>query len=495
MTASNRAGMPPYCVSSSGSFQGGDMWCDHCKEEIVPLAGEEKGDIQKCHQCGNLLSAEQNRASGTLQGSPSATSSIAQTAHALLKRWEESRPVATSSAVDGNSATTATATTATAAIAAEQVKSTAPVKTASKSEFENKTVSQETPTPVQSKQEPVNATASPSSPASPGEDVFNDIPSGLDVSEMLPDLVPPMRTASVPSDASKKQRTEPAQTAMKAEAEISREEKENVEAAPAPSPLSRSVGSPKSSEQKSPEKKQPKRTYQPGKTLASQNDAGALLNRERKPISQQNKKSDSSQSSIQPGAVASPATESERPEMFKTRTTDQTEATIETKAESRLSTRQKEINKGRVRFTTQETPEEKIDDLGIQQAIERHYRQRRNWSVLFAQLLVYGGALAMTSGVAIVIGSRFGSLEIAETTGWLSAVGGHLLFVLGIYTHLSSKLEQVWSEMHARQDELTRLLSQKMNKANPRKTNLQSSDAQETTFQRSSLSDTVRKVA
>ena len=101
----------------------------------------------------------------------------------------------------------------------------------------------------------------------------------------------------------------------------------------------------------------------------------------------------------------------------------------------------------------------------------------------------------MTCGIAIVIGSRFGSLEIAETTGWLTAAGGHLLFVLGIYTHLSSKMDQVWSEMHARQDELTRLLSQKMNTGNSRKTNLQSTDTEETAFQRSSLSETLREVA
>lgn len=113
--------------------------------------------------------------------------------------------------------------------------------------------------------------------------------------------------------------------------------------------------------------------------------------------------------------------------------------------------------RGKVKFSP---APERLDDLDIQQAIERHHRKPRNWSAILGQFLAFSGALAMTGGAAIVIANRFGTVEISETTGWLALAGGHLLLVLGIYTHLTSRIEQVWHEMHQRSDEIQKLILQ-----------------------------------
>lgn len=112
---------------------------------------------------------------------------------------------------------------------------------------------------------------------------------------------------------------------------------------------------------------------------------------------------------------------------------------------------------GQVRFAP---PAGHDTDFDVQQAIERHHRKQRNWSAIIGQLLALCGAVCMTGGIAIVIGNRFGSLEVAETTGWLSMAGGHLLFILGIYTHLTSRVEQIWQDVHQRSDDLARILLQ-----------------------------------
>jgi len=112
---------------------------------------------------------------------------------------------------------------------------------------------------------------------------------------------------------------------------------------------------------------------------------------------------------------------------------------------------------GQVRFAP---PAGQNTDFDVQQAIERHHRKQRNWSAIIGQLLALGGAVCMTGGIAVVIGNRFGSLEVAEATGWLALAGGHLLFILGIYTHLTSRVEQIWQDVHHRSDELARILLQ-----------------------------------
>ena len=112
---------------------------------------------------------------------------------------------------------------------------------------------------------------------------------------------------------------------------------------------------------------------------------------------------------------------------------------------------------GQVRFAP---PAGHDTDFDVQQAIERHHRKQQNWSAIIGQLLALCGAVCMTGGIAIVIGNRFGSLEVAETTGWLSMAGGHLLFILGIYTHLTSRVEQIWQDVHQRSDDLARILLQ-----------------------------------
>ncbi len=118
-------------------------------------------------------------------------------------------------------------------------------------------------------------------------------------------------------------------------------------------------------------------------------------------------------------------------------------------------------SRGGVKFATREQghPNDGIE-FDIHQAIERNCRKQRNWSAILGQLLSLGGALAMTGGFAVVLGNWFGKIDIPETTGWLAVAGGHLLFVLGLYTHLTSRIEQVWHELHGRSDDLQRILLQ-----------------------------------
>ncbi|MCA8984410.1 MAG: hypothetical protein KDA76_11655 [Planctomycetaceae bacterium] len=156
--------------------------------------------------------------------------------------------------------------------------------------------------------------------------------------------------------------------------------------------------------------------------------------------------------------------------------------------------------RGKVKFSP---APERLDDLDIQQAIERHHRKPRNWSAILGQFLAFSGALAMTGGAAIVIANRFGTVEISETTGWLALAGGHLLLVLGIYTHLTSRIEQVWHEMHQRSDEIQKLILQqqawqhKVQAGSSREYNFSGGTPAETdshdarAFQRDSLARTV----
>jgi len=477
------------------------MWCEQCQEDVVPVANKQNSGIQECSQCGKRLSDLDRTGTATTQADQTGDSSIAQTAHALLKRWEANRPIAESSSA-AESTTTAKPITnapppaAAAAAAAAPKKVVTPKGTSVSPLLKKETVS---------KKEPEKKWDPPSNPTFTNEDIFDDIPSGLDISEMLPDLIPPAQTASQSLDSSEKQVVGPAEIIKKTKLETGKENRQQTGKTPVTSPpltspplttpplttpplTSPPLTSPPltSAIPKVPETTQRKQTQHAGATLASQNDAGSLLKRNPEPIPEQKTKSPSPQIQKQTGAVASPETQSEKPSMFKTKT----------KAKPQTPAPQPEISQGRVRFTPPEIDDEKkIDDLGIQQAIERHHRKQRNWSVLFAQLMVYGGALAMTCGIAIVIGTRFGSMGIAETTGWLTMAGGHLLFVLGIYTHLSSKMEQVWSEMHARHDELTRLLNQNMTTANPRRINTIAPTSSAASFQRSSLPETIREVA
>ncbi len=438
------------------------MWCDHCREEVVPVANKENSEIQECSQCGKHLSNSNETGSDTAQAEQAGASSIAQTAHALLKRWEANRPTAESVPATG------------------PTKDEPPAPVISKIKETEKKIPA-TPAAVSAQKTESHNPGLTEAAGSPGETIFNDIPSGLDVSEMLPDLIPP--TGSLPADAGSSEK----QTAGSTEINKPQTEQKKAmfptDSIPATKNVSSEINRSKATSSV-PEITTRKQTVHAGSTLASQNDAGSLLKRKPEPPSRQKTKSPSPQIQKQTGAVASPDTKSEKPMKFKTKS----------KASTKTSAPPAETSQGRVRFTPPEINDEKIDDLGIQQAIERHHRKQRNWSVLFGQFMVFGGALAMTCGIAIVIGNRFGSMEVAETTGWLTLAGGHLLFVLGIYTHLSSKMEQIWSDMHSRNDEITRLLSQNMTTGIPRKTPLPVNTSSNASFQRSSLPETIREV-
>ena len=87
-------------------------------------------------------------------------------------------------------------------------------------------------------------------------------------------------------------------------------------------------------------------------------------------------------------------------------------------------------------------------------------RPKKNFSAIFGQFLVLCSALGMTGGLGIVILNRFGaSIQFNEATGWLTFAGSHLLFVLGVYTNLSSRMEQVLNDVHSRYDELTKVIA------------------------------------
>ncbi len=441
------------------------MWCDHCQEEIVPVAGKNDSSIQECSQCGKALVPVEGKGSEPAAADQSGSSSIAQTAHALLKRWEASRPVSESMSTSEPDAAPETATdkAVTSRSPLETARSGKPASFPAKSETEQKTISA-------------------GNSNIPSDNIFDDIPSGLDVSEMLPDLVSPakpeLKSSSFLKDQTKK-------TEQKKAASIS--------AAPSPRPSSsKTEASQTETATTRTDSAKQKQSQPAGATLAAQNDAGSLLNRSVEPPAQRKTQSASTENKKQAEASTSPETQSEKPGMFKTKS--------KVKQVAQPVVDMPESVQGRVRFTppgahSANKNDEKIDDLGIQQAIERHHRQQRNWSVLFAQLMVYGGALAMTCGIAIVIVNWFGSIEITETTGWLTLAGGHLLFVLGIYTHLSSKMEQVWSEMHARHDELARLLNQSRSRAESGKNKPAASAAENVSFQRKSIPETVREVA
>ncbi|MEZ5950798.1 MAG: hypothetical protein R3C12_16590 [Planctomycetaceae bacterium] len=76
--------------------------------------------------------------------------------------------------------------------------------------------------------------------------------------------------------------------------------------------------------------------------------------------------------------------------------------------------------RGKVKFSP---APERLDDLDIQQAIERHHRKPRNWSAILGQFLAFSGALAMTGGAAIVIANQFGNRRNLRNHG-LACLGG-----------------------------------------------------------------------
>lgn len=361
------------------------MWCNHCQQEVTAAENSDKTGTLQCPQCDHKLELTEKAESA----------SIAQTAHALLKRWEESRPVAQAAPAE--------------------------------SEATDSTTIKKTPLPE----------AANLSPAT-------ELPNTQVESKKTPLIADDPKTVQ---------------------------------------PQSFSVQNPAIPE-KRPKKVQvhQQKSSPPVPTLAAQNDASSLLKRDPDTISRLQNKTSSAELEKQTEAAAL-----------------QNRSEISMKKNTSDPISQTATSQGRLRFAPTEEAEETIDDLGIQQAIERHHRKEQNWSVLFGQFMVYCGAIVMTAGIGIVIASRFGSLTVAESTGWLTLAGGHLLFVLGIYTHISSKLEQLWNDQHRRADDLSRLIIQQQKQiaatgisSRKKESNSQAGTSQ---FQRGALPETVREIA
>ncbi|MBL4882994.1 MAG: hypothetical protein JKY95_00480 [Planctomycetaceae bacterium] len=469
------------------------MWCNHCQTDVTITESSENTGTLQCPQCSNNLSSTNE----------SGATSIAQSAHALLKRWEDQRPVADSTEKQ-------TEVEPAELMASSQPEISNPISTdasflnipkLSSEPDEPKVFSEieaSSDSPLQLKPtelpgvesvvtepevlaETEEANSSFSSNLSE-EHSINDLQTESEDSVLVPKLVKPPITepslavepktsTSDSIDVILKETSLPPEI-LSNKAAINRTEPFLVEK---PDTL---LISPEVLQDKQP--KQPSRF---GTTLASQNDASSLLKRDPDTISQLQQESSApykQPKQLQTETVIAQNNISEKP----------------MKNTTQKPVSQPSNSQGRLRFSPAEDTEEIIDDLGIQQAIEKHHRKDRNWSVIFGQFMVYCGAIAMTCGIGIVIVNRFGSLGIAESTGWLTLAGGQLLFVLGIHTHLSNKMEQLLNDIHQRNDDLTRLILQQSSQVSaktiptPKTESISRDSSINASFQRGSLQET-----
>jgi len=460
------------------------MYCDQCQREVSTSKNPHTGQLQ-CAQCGTVQAAEASLSQPT----------IAQTAHALLKRWEESRPqtkpaeqpTATTKQTTHKSApliqerdlppSTASGIDISAYLADfDQQESllapeldeeplllespqdrehiSAPVSRSLDSVAENRSSprtqfqsDQHSDSTYELARQAIDAAADWSAqPGTTSERTVISSPRSQRTPVVAESSPPVLTNASAISHSVERQSAgvDPA-TVPAARTSRAVEPRQPV----APSAVNTETPAFAEGTERTPgtsPQTLPRQRTDDNSSRASSNDEGILLG--------------ASQSTSAPRPLTAQDVESSRVvqpgEAFSAMSAaPETPAPVASPAELRPVER-KATAQGQVRF---QTPEH-IEDFDIQQAIERHHRKQRNWSALLGQLLAFSGALAMTGGIAIVIGNRFGSLELAETTGWLSLAGGHLLFILGIYTHLTSRCEQTWNDLHQRSDDLMRLLLQ-----------------------------------
>lgn len=445
------------------------MWCDNCHAEVNTSQSPVSG-LEQCTECGNELEA------ATTLGNQS----IAQTAHALLKRWEETRYEQEPTASKEDEQTSQPAPQQPVVRRVEQPHAPAkPVVAATRTEEAYQSDEQEIE--EEQLQSPPPMISSPAKP--PAQPVVqkqtpqqDSLP--LERQRLANPISFPKRAANIDMKPLPKTLTPPkTQTPTKAQS---------------PKTVTNSAEK-QQAERRSFGKTEPKENNKPpipaGKSAS--NDAAGLMAKTRQPeVSPRN-----------PSATAPSFTAQKQPTLEQTLSRPQSEpsmtqepsvTSVDNSAPREQSLReqspQSDVRDGQVRFTPRKS--ETFADFEPE-AEFTPAKRKRNWSAIIGQTLVFLSSLGMTGGIGIIIAARFGAgIDIPESTGWLAFAGSHLIFVLGIYTNLSSRMEQVLNEMHNRSDELTRILSYQQtvsqNRSMPRETSPQN---QKTEFARGSLAE------
>ncbi len=427
------------------------MFCDRCQREVAAMKSPQTGALH-CSQCG----AEKKSTVSVNNHS------IAQTAHALLKRWEESREKDQPQETSAEVVQTPSAGQVIRK-ASEQIRQNP--QDFSETELELPALPElntfaETEIladlPDFSWDESAwqtQAAASPPASASPAEQKVSRPQSEPAAIEKRPALSTDHSSWNSPEktlSASLREHSavshlniQPADTAppKKPPAQLVRNE-----SMPAPVAQAKPVEPAKPRETASEQKN----------SFPNPPDFASLLN-QKQGISSETRETSMKQSAAQPQFTSEshPSGTLERSytasELEKSFDIGKPEKSFDASEAQTLPT-QGQLKFGRTA--------QKLTDLENLQSFAPTTRKQRNWSAGIGQLLAFTGALAMTGGAAIVIGNRFGSLEMAETTGWLAVAGGHLLFLLGIYTHLTSRVEQIWHDLHGKSEDLQRLIQQ-----------------------------------
>ncbi|TWT64150.1 hypothetical protein [Rubinisphaera italica] len=429
------------------------MWCDNCHAEVntsqSPVSGQEQ-----CTECGNELEA------ATTLGNQS----IAQTAHALLKRWEETRYDQEPTASKEGDQTSQPAPQQPVVRRVEQPHAPAkPVVSASRSAEDYQNDEQEfEEEQLQSPPPMISRPATP--PAQPVVQKQNPQQDSLPLERqrLANPISFPKRAANIDMKPLPKTQTPPK----------AQPSKTVTNSAEKPQAERRSFGKTEPKEKSEP-------TFSAGKSAS--NDAAGLMAKARQPeLSPRNPSITAQKKPTLEQSLSRPQSE---PSM----TQKPTVTSVDSSA-YREQTPQTESRDGQVRFTPRRS--ETFADFDPETEFTPAKRAR-NWSAIIGQALVFCSSLGMTGGIGIIIATRFGAgIDIAESTGWLTFAGSHLIFVLGIYTNLSSRMEQVLNEMHSRSDELTRILSYQQtvsqNRAMPRENTPQN---RKSDFARGSLAE------
>ncbi len=420
------------------------MWCDNCHAEVNTSQSPVSG-LEQCTECGSEME------SATSLGNQS----IAQTAHALLKRWEETRfePESVASheeeqvsepvAQQSSSRPAKVYQDETSEVEEERLQSPPPILPGPSAPPVQSVVKKQAPQPTQQPLERPR-TANPFS--------FPKRTARLDTKTM-PKSQPPKTVTN---------------TTLLNTTAINTAEKPQAER--------RSFG-----------KTEPKEKFEPTipARKSASNDASTLMEKARQPeVTPRQLNVNSQKQPTLEQTISRPQLEprmTQNPAISAADISAPRQQTSNTEAQT-------EAREGQVRFTPRKS--ETFADFEPQQDYTPTKRAR-NWSAIIGQALVFCSSLGMTGGIGIIIAARFGAgIDIAESTGWLAFAGSHLIFVLGIYTNLSSRMEQVLNEMHSRSDELAQILTYQQtlsqNRTSPREN---SSQPRKTEFARGSLAE------
>jgi len=392
------------------------MWCDQCRAEVSTSRSPVTG-LEQCTECGQELGSSE----------PVTNQTIAQTAQALLKRWEESRLDEPGQPVDE----------------ADDDLTDQFERAYDSSESLLKEQPEEPARPEPKRTSPVMKMPVRPTPAPKAENVERpSIPT------------PQSRSAKLELPNVEQPRAErPAAPSMpQAAPKLERRPEQPAPRPQQPEPTRSETAEPPRRSFSKPELQ--KQTPSPAAPAprAARNDAAALMNRETATREPMNREPQKPTTSIPVGDALrddAPAARSAAPE---------------SKIPERPSTEPRREGQVKMSAPAYEAPSFTLP--------EKSTRPGRNWSAIFGQTLVLLGGLGMTAGVGIVIACKFGNVaQLTESTGWLTFAGCQLMFVFGIYTNLSSRMEQVLVEMHRRCDDLSTIIAQQqtvIRAANPR---------------------------